>query len=192
MFACACRQNNSSPHSITAAPVVHSILWHNAVLNTVVAIVCPCRAEEAAIIARQKEAEAAGTAARLPSTLHPDTKAPLAKVNGENDAAGGSGSSSVVQYVWDNVLSLATGVGGRISSGGAAGLPPTTPGAGSSVLEAAATRRKALELIEVSRKACACCTCLTISATLYEQCHRYLTASLLQHACCGHPHAIVH
>jgi hypothetical protein len=107
------------------------------------------RAEEAAVIARQKEAEAAGTAARLPSTLHPDSKAPLAKVNGENDAAGGSGSSSVIQYVWNNVLSLATGVGGRSSGGGAAGLPPATPVAGAGVMEAAATRRKALELIEV-------------------------------------------
>lgn len=108
------------------------------------------RAEEAAVIARQKEAEAAGIAARLPSTLsHADPKAPLAKVNGENDAAGGSGSSSVIQYIWNNVLSLATGVGGRSSGGGAAGLPPATPLAGAGVMEAAATRRKALELIEV-------------------------------------------
>lgn len=136
----------------------------SASLATAGAHICICRAEEAAVIARQKEAEAAGTAARLPSTLHPDTKAPLAKVNGENDAAGGSGSSSVVQYVWDNVLSLATGVGGRSSGGGAAGLPPATPGAGSSVLEAAATRRKALELIEVSTWSAICLLCIFSSA----------------------------
>jgi hypothetical protein len=61
------------------------------------------RAEEATILASQKETDAAGTAARLPSTMHPDVKGPLAKVNGENDAACGSGSSSVIQYVWQNV-----------------------------------------------------------------------------------------
>jgi hypothetical protein len=108
------------------------------------------RAEEATILASQKETDAAGTAARLPSTMHPDVKGPLAKVNGENDAACGSGSSSVIQYVWQNVLELATGVGGRHSGGGAAGgLPPATPVAGAGGLEAAATRRKALDLIEV-------------------------------------------
>lgn len=82
--------------------------------------------------------------------MHPDAKGPLAKVNGENDAACGSGSSSVIQFVWENVLTLATGVGGRHSGGGGAGgLPPATPVTGAGVLEAAATRRKALELIEV-------------------------------------------
>ena len=117
------------------------------------------RAEEAAVIARQKEAEAAGTAARLPSTMRPDTKAPLAKVNGENDIVAGSGSSSIIQYVWQNVLSLATAVGGRSGgSGGGSGsnaadggLPPATPLSVAGVQEAAVTRRKALELIEVCR-----------------------------------------
>jgi hypothetical protein len=115
--------------------------------------IAACRAEEAAVIARQKEAEAAGAAARLPSTTHRrDAKAPLARVNGENDAASVSGSGSVIQCVWDNVLSLATGVGGysRHAGGSGGGLPPATPPMSKAgVLEAAATRRKALELIEV-------------------------------------------
>lgn len=88
------------------------------------------------MLARQREAEAAGAAGRLPSTMPAaDTKAPLARVNGANDAAGGSGSSSIIQSVWTYVLQLATGV----AAGG---------------LEAANTRRRALELIEVGMICC--------------------------------------
>lgn len=108
-----------------------------------------CRVEEATLLARQKEAEAASVAGKLPSTLPAQVEAKaLAKVNGECDAAGGSGSTSVIQCVWPNVLRLATAVpGGGGGAGGSMAAPP--PVSTAAVMEAAATRRKALELVEV-------------------------------------------
>lgn len=106
-----------------------------------------CRVEEATLLARQKEAEAASVAGKLPSTLPAQVEAKgLAKVNGEGDAAGGSGSTSVIQCVWPNVLRLATAVPGGGGGGGGSMAPPVSTAA---VMEAAATRRKALELVEV-------------------------------------------
>eukprot|EP00879_Flechtneria_rotunda_P021854 GHRR01023045.1.p1 GENE.GHRR01023045.1~~GHRR01023045.1.p1 ORF type:complete len:588 (+),score=234.95 GHRR01023045.1:158-1921(+) len=106
------------------------------------------RSEEAALKVRQKDAEAASTSSRVPSTnAASDTSIPLAKVNGETDAAISS-TSSIIQRVWEHVLRLATAV----PIGGVNGVPGT-PGAaaacGSTTVEAAAMRRKALELIEM-------------------------------------------
>ena len=110
------------------------------------------RSEEAALVSRQKDTEAASAGSRLASTKPSEAKAPLAKVNGAADAAADSSSSSIVQRIWEDVLKLATGVGGMSNSASAAVTPGPAPAAATAA-EAAQMRRKALELIEVVLRA---------------------------------------
>eukprot|EP00775_Hariotina_reticulata_P010526 gene10526-10686_t len=103
--------------------------------------------EEAALVSRQKDIEAAAATSRLASTLPTTSKRPLSRVNGETDVTAAS-SSSIIQNVWVDVLRLATGVPGEHSVASVQVAPGG--GAGVDAMEAAATmRRKALELIEV-------------------------------------------
>ena len=95
------------------------------------------RSEEAALVSRQKDTEAASAGSRLASTKPSEAKAPLAKVNGAADAAADSSSSSIVQRIWEDVLKLATGVGGMSNSASAAVTPGPAPAAGSWLLVSA-------------------------------------------------------
>lgn len=109
---------------------------------------CCTRSEEASLVSRQKDSEAANSSSRLASTKPSEAKAPLAKVNGAADAAADSSSSSIVQRVWEDVLRLATGVSTGVGSSQLGTPAGAAAAAAVAAGDAAQMRRKALELIE--------------------------------------------
>ncbi|GFR50992.1 hypothetical protein Agub_g13318, partial [Astrephomene gubernaculifera] len=114
------------------------------------------RVEGEALVGRQEAARREAAAAQQASTLPEAEARQLARRNGEGDT---SVSSSIVQYLWERILDLATDITPppqptQSGTGSGAHTPPPTPGGmggggATPTAHGAVVRRRALDLIEL-------------------------------------------